>query len=89
MMSKNIVALFKNSITPLQYNILKLLDKHEALTRKQMVEMLITPRTTIYDNLVKLEKKKYVEKFSRKENNTKGRALVYWKINNIKKLENV
>ena len=36
-------------------------------------------RTTIFDNLVKLQKRKLVEKFSM-NNGKRGRPLVYWKI---------
>lgn len=40
-------------------------------------------RTTIYDNLVKLQKRKFIEQFS--ENNGKrGRPLVFWKIKESK-----
>lgn len=35
-------------------------------------------RTTIYDNLAKLEKRKLVEKFSR-SNGKRGRPLIFWK----------
>jgi len=37
-------------------------------------------KTTIYDNLVKLQKRRLVEKFSR-SNGKRGRSYVYWKIN--------
>ncbi len=68
----------KEIFTPIQYNILKTLQNHGPLTRSELVEKLSTPRTTIYDNLLKLQKKKLIERFSR--NNGKiGRPLVYWK----------
>ncbi|MCP6718700.1 MAG: hypothetical protein KJI71_00525 [Patescibacteria group bacterium] len=67
-----------NFMSPVQYNILKFLKKYGAQTRRQLVKNLRAPRTTVYDNLIKLQKKKYVEKFSRNDGN-RGRPLVYWK----------
>lgn len=66
-------------LSPLQYNLIKTLKNDGPLTRKQLVSDLKTPRTTIYDNLVKLQKQKVVEKFSR-NNGKRGRPKVYWKI---------
>ncbi|TFF98847.1 MAG: hypothetical protein EU547_00100 [Promethearchaeota archaeon] len=63
--------------TPLQLNLIKTLKEHGALTRRELVRQLKTPRTTIYDNLVKLKKKQLVKKFSR-NNNKQGRPKVYW-----------
>jgi len=68
-------------LSPLQYNLIKTLKNDGPLTRKQLVNELKTPRTTIYDNLVKLQKQKAVEKFSR-NNGKRGRPRVYWKISN-------
>jgi len=66
-------------LSPLQFNLIKKLKEEGPLTRRQLVNQLRTPRTTIYDNLVKLQKKKVVEKFSR-NNGKRGRPKVYWKI---------
>lgn len=63
--------------TPLQLNLIKTLKNNGASTRRQLVKQLKTPRTTIYDNLVKLKKKELVKKFSR-NNNKQGRPKVYW-----------
>jgi predicted ArsR family transcriptional regulator len=63
--------------TPLQLNLIKTLKSNGASTRRQLVKQLKTPRTTIYDNLVKLKKKELVKKFSR-NNNKQGRPKVYW-----------
>lgn len=40
-------------------------------------------RTTIYDNLLKLQNQKRVEKFSRNKGK-RGRPEIYWKITNKK-----
>lgn len=69
----------KEILTPIQFHIINVLKNKGPLTRKDLVERLNTPRTTIYDNLTKLQKKRIIEKFSR--NNGKiGRPLVFWKM---------
>jgi len=62
-----------------QYNLLKILEETGPSTRKELVETLSTPRTTIYDNLVALQKRKLIERFSRKEGR-RGRPQVLWKL---------
>ncbi len=69
----------KDFLSPIQYNLLKTLDMVGASTRKNLVKQLNTPRTTIYDNLVKLQKRKLIEKFSRIDGK-RGRPLVFWKL---------
>ena len=71
---------FKEYLTPIQYNLIKTLQNGGPYTRKTLVKELKTPRTTIYDNLLKLQKRKYIEKFSR-NNGMRGRPLVFWKLN--------
>ena len=71
----------KEYLSPIQFNLIKTLSKEGPLTRRELVSQLKTPRTTIYDNLIKLQKKKVVEKFSRNEGK-RGRPLVFWKIKN-------
>ncbi len=66
-------------LSPIQYNLIKALKKIGPLTRRDLVKKLMTPRTTIYDNLVKLQRKKVIEKFSKNEGK-KGRPKVFWKI---------
>ncbi len=69
----------KDLLSPIQYNLLKALEKTGPSTRKDLVKHLDTARTTIYDNLMKLQKRKLIEKFSRTDGK-KGRPLVFWKI---------
>jgi predicted ArsR family transcriptional regulator len=69
----------KDFLSPIQYNLLKTLDMIGPSTRKDLVKQLKTPRTTIYDNLVKLQKRKLIEKFSRIDGK-RGRPLVFWKL---------
>jgi len=69
----------KDFLSPIQYNLLKTLDMVGPSTRKDLVKQLYTPRTTIYDNLVKLQKRKLIEKFSRIDGK-RGRPLVFWKL---------
>ena len=66
-------------ISPTQNNLIKVLQMNGPMTRKDLVNQLKVPRTTIYDNLLKLQKRKVVEKFIR-NNGTRGRPLVFWKI---------
>lgn len=65
-------------LSPTQFNLIKALKEVGPLTRSELVKELSTPRTTIYDNLVKLQKRKLIEKFSR-NNGGRGRPLVFWK----------
>jgi len=66
-------------VTPTQYNLIKSLKIDGPLTRKDFVNQLNIPRTTIYDNLVKLQKRRVVEKVIR-NNGKRGRPLVFWKL---------
>jgi len=66
-------------LTPIQMNLIKTLGNQGPITRRELVIQLKTPRTTIYDNLLKLQKRKVVEKFTR-NNGTRGRPLVHWKL---------
>jgi predicted ArsR family transcriptional regulator len=69
----------RNYISPIQYNLIKTLKEIGPLTRRELVKELNTPRTTIYDNLVKLQKRKVIEKFSRNDGK-RGRPLIFWQI---------
>ncbi|MHA1883975.1 MAG: hypothetical protein ACW96S_02900, partial [Promethearchaeota archaeon] len=69
----------KDFLSPIQSNLLKTLEVTGPLTRKDLVNQLKTPRTTIYDNLVQLQKRKLIEKFTR-SNGKRGRPLVFWKV---------
>ena len=66
-------------LSPTQNSLMKLLQVNGPMTRKDLVNQLNTARTTIYDNLLKLQKRKVVEKFTR-NNGKRGRPLVFWKI---------
>ncbi|MFX1237280.1 MAG: hypothetical protein ACFFAS_18385 [Promethearchaeota archaeon] len=70
---------FQEFLSPIQYNLIKLLKKSGPMTRKELVDKLSTARTTIYDNLIKLQKLKQIEKFTR-NNGKRGRPLVFWKL---------
>ncbi len=69
----------KEIANPLQDNLIKILQLAGPITRRDLVKQLNSPRTTIYDNLLKLQRLKVVEKFSRTDGG-KGRPLVYWKL---------
>lgn len=76
-------GMFDSNLLPVQFNLLITLIKEGPMTRRDLVKQLKTPRTTIYDNLVKLQKKKIVEKFTRNCGD-RGRPLVIWKIKESK-----
>jgi predicted ArsR family transcriptional regulator len=65
-------------LSPIQFNLIKTLKDEGPLTRRDLVKELKIPRTTIYDNLVKLQKRKMIEKFSRNDGK-RGRPLIFWK----------
>lgn len=77
LMEKNVEM--NEILTPLQDNLMKILYEKGPSTRKELVNHLNIPRTTIYDNLLKLQKRKLLEKFTRNYGN-RGRPLVFWKI---------
>lgn len=53
--------------------------KKGARQRKELVSALNTPRTTIYDNLEKLESKGIAERY-RVYNGRRGRPRKFWKL---------
>lgn len=69
----------KEFLTPIQYNLIKKLQTIGPATRRDLVRVLESPRTTIYDNLLKLQKRKLIEKFTR-NNGMRGRPLVFWRL---------
>lgn len=82
MANKTVIEQFSNSkeyISPTQHNLIKTLENNGPLTRKELVNELQTARTTIYDNLIKLQKQKMIEKFTRNDGK-RGRPLVFWKL---------
>ena len=68
-------------LSPIQFNLIKTLENTGPLTRKDLVRQLKTPRTTIYDNLLKLQMRKLIEKYSRNDEK-RGRPFVLWKLKN-------
>ena len=66
-------------LTPIQSNLINKLRNNGPTTRKDLVKILNSPRTTIYDNLLKLQKRKLIEKFTR-NNGMRGRPLVFRKV---------
>ena len=67
----------KELLTPIQNRIIQLLGKDGPLPRKDIVKSLKIPRSTIYDNLLKLQKRKVLKKFT-KNNGKRGRPFVLW-----------
>ncbi|MFX1365844.1 MAG: helix-turn-helix domain-containing protein [Promethearchaeota archaeon] len=66
-------------LSPIQYVLFKTLEKIGPITRRELAKKLEIPRTTVYDNLLKLQKRKLIEKYSR-NNGRRGRPLIFWKV---------
>ncbi len=66
-------------LSPIQNNLIKILENKGPMTRRELVKELNTARTTIYDNLVKLQKLKHIQKYTR-NNGNRGRPLVFWEL---------
>ena len=66
-------------LTSLQAEIISLLEEEGSLNRRSLVRKLSVPRTTIYDNLKRLQKRKIVEKFSKKIG-CRGRPPIFWRL---------
>jgi predicted transcriptional regulator len=64
--------------SPMQKQILDLLDQNGAMSRKDLVKKMNKPRTTIYDNLMGLMHHNLITKFSQGLN-LSGRPIVYFK----------
>ena len=65
--------------SPLQLDLLNTLEKNGPQTRSDLIKKLDSPRTTIYDNLTRLQNHNLVRKFSR-PTNSRGRPLVFFKL---------
>lgn len=82
MIDKTLIENYTDSnvyLSPIQSNLIKTLKEIGPVTRRKLVKELRTPRTTIYDNLIKLQKRRLIEKFSRNDGK-RGRPLVFWKL---------
>ncbi|KKM93952.1 hypothetical protein LCGC14_1203220 [marine sediment metagenome] len=65
-------------LTSIQLKIFKELSYGKSITRGTLAKKLNIPYTTIYDNLIKLQLKKFVRQYSRKTNKIRGRSSVFW-----------
>lgn len=70
----------RDNASSLQHNIVSELHKNGPLTRRDLVKKLEKARTTIYDNLLKLQKINVITKFAR-NNGERGRPRIFWKLN--------
>lgn len=77
----------KIELPKLQQDLLEIL-KEKPLCRKEIVNKLDQKRTTIFDNLAKIQEKGFVKKFSR-TNGKPGRPIVYWKLISSKNNEKI
>jgi predicted ArsR family transcriptional regulator len=67
-----------NSFSPLQRELVNELRKHDGpMTRMELVKAVKKPRTTVYDNLMRLVTQGYIMKKPHYRN-TLGRPKVYY-----------
>ncbi len=67
--------------SPLQRELLNVLEKRGPMTRSDLVKSVQHPRTTVYDNLTRLQNHQLIRKYSR-PTNSRGRPLVFFKLLN-------
>jgi uncharacterized membrane protein len=65
--------------SPIQKEIISLLEKNGPMTRADLVKSLESPRTTVYDNLMRLSNHNLIKKISR-PTNSRGRPLIFFKL---------
>jgi predicted ArsR family transcriptional regulator len=65
--------------SPIQKDLVMILQKKGPLTRAEIVREIKAPRTTIYDNLMGLMAHNIIKKYSR-PTNSKGRPPVFFKL---------
>jgi predicted transcriptional regulator len=75
------MAKFENGevFSPLQKELIGVLEKNGPMTRQDLVKSCDSPRTTVYDNLMRLSNFNLIKKFSR-PTNSRGRPLVFFKL---------
>lgn len=73
---------------PVEYIIVEALRRSKGLTRNQLVACTNLPRTTIFDNMVRLEAKGLVRRQSF-QNGKKGRPIVFFILSHPELLRDV
>lgn len=64
--------------SPLERELYELLMKNGPMSRAAILAVIDYPRTTVYDNLMRLKNRGYMKKFSR-PTNARGRPTVFFK----------
>lgn len=67
------------SLSSIDRLIIGVLQSHGPMTREDLVKRIRKPRTTIYDHLVKMNIKGFVEKYS-VITKKRGRPKVYYRL---------
>lgn len=73
------ISLDEEKYSPLERELLEILEKNGPQTRQELVEKTGSHRTTIYDNLTRLIGMNVVKKYS-KNQNKRGRPEVFFKL---------
>jgi len=71
----------EQELSPIQRDIINLLNKNGGMRRKQICETLGHARTTIYDNLSKLADKNIIKSEVVLLEGRRGRPHTYWILN--------
>lgn len=71
------------NLIPMQYNLTKYLLENGSKTRREIVKGLNSSRTTVYDNLKKLEKKGVLLRRPVGSTGKRGRPLILWQIEQV------
>ncbi|KKL50187.1 hypothetical protein LCGC14_2308010 [marine sediment metagenome] len=73
------ILIRQRDLSSAQNAIFEKLKTFGPLTRRKLVTELNLARTTVYDNLIKLQKLKLIKKYSQHDGK-RGRDFVFWKI---------
>lgn len=73
---EEILGTSANTVEGIVFGVLK---KSGPVTRTMLVELTGLPRTTLYDALIRLRLKGYVQKYA-EERNRRGRPKVYYQL---------
>lgn len=76
----------KQEISYVMKRIYEYIIKNKFIKRKDICVNLKIPRTTVYDNLVRLQKLHLIEKLSY-SNGKRGRPIIYWFSTDIREIK--
>lgn len=78
-LERQIEEKFEILLSPLQRDLLAMLERNGPMTRADIVKLIAKPRTTVFDNLMGLIHLTIVKRYAR-PTNSRGRPLVFFKV---------